>query len=112
MTLPVARSATALERWLRLRRERKNPSRRSTCKPLRDSLVTALPTEGGPHTAGVLLTAEAGAGSLAQLTAINSTLAAYGTGAAAGLLLESASASTATAQLANTIAMPQIPRVL
>jgi len=71
---------------------------------LRDSLAAAFPTSLAAHQAGAFLVSEGGAGSAVALTATNSTIAAYGKGATAGLQLLSSSNSTATTQLANSIA--------
>jgi hypothetical protein len=84
---------------------RLNASGKGTAEvSLRDSLAAAVagPTFGA--NAGVLLLSEAGAGSLVKLESTNSTLAAYGKEARAGLKLESLKAGASSAVIRNTIA--------
>ena len=75
---------------------------------LRDSLAAALPSPTGAG-AGVLLLSEAASGSLVKFEAINSTLAAYGKEARAGLQLEAQKAGAVTATIKNTIAYAADP---
>jgi hypothetical protein len=71
---------------------------------LRDSLAAAVAQGAFGANAGVILLSEAAGGSLVKFQATNSTLAAYGKEASAGLKLESQKAGATAATIANTIA--------
>jgi hypothetical protein len=89
---------------------RQNSSGKGTAEvTLRDSLAAAVAGPIFGTDAGVLLLSEAGAGSLVKFEATNSTLAAYGKEAHAGLKLESQKAGTTTAAIKNTIAYAADP---
>jgi hypothetical protein len=89
---------------------RLNSSGKGTAQvSLRDSLAAAVAGPIFGSNAGVLLLSEAGAGSLVKFEAINSTLAAYGKEAHAGLKLESQKGGATTATIKNTIAYAADP---
>jgi hypothetical protein len=71
---------------------------------LRDSLVEALPTAAVENPSGVAVLALNRPGEVAHLSAVGSTIVAYGKGASAGLRVDTQSEDVATAALSNTVA--------